>query len=114
MPSDLLSLPDDVLLHIASHLTRREAARGAGALPGRVRCACSAMKRMEALLSLEALTGGVCPVSVVVRIVEFITANHPNAVFFEHHRLIVPIRNGGTESKRIYPITILIERCCNS
>ena len=43
MPSDLLSLPDDVLLHIASHLTRREAARGARSACRSLRDACRAL-----------------------------------------------------------------------
>ena len=43
MPSDLLSLPDDVLLHIASHLTRREAAKGARSACRSLRDACRAL-----------------------------------------------------------------------
>ena len=43
MPSDLLSLPDDALLNILSHLTRREAARGARLACRSLRAACQTL-----------------------------------------------------------------------
>ena len=43
MPSDLLSLPDDALLNILSHLTRREAASGARRACRSLRAACRAL-----------------------------------------------------------------------
>lgn len=43
MPSDLMSLPDDALLNILSHLTRREAARGARRACRSLRAACRAL-----------------------------------------------------------------------
>ena len=43
MSSDLLSLPDDALLNILSHLTRREAARGARLACRSLRAACQTL-----------------------------------------------------------------------